>query len=287
LGGLYYFQENDIKISEYDNKLFEKINGVKNNNSGEIYTSFNREAGKVNVFPNTRIINRSVNNKFSSDFKIKSSLDSNGNEKIEDVSISSREFIPSVGYGIYNNFLNEYNKTLFGDYLNGSRVVKESNTPHILSGSYTGVIKPLRTYNSDIEFTAIYRNLNVRDYNFNIDTLKNELDVNIKKIAEFVKGGRNRTADKLLLNNDNIVKCFIIFSKLKAAYLSGQFGNDGLFKTALGKLNSTTNLKDIISLTVPFHFPGKVDAHFMFLGNDPSGEASTNLKRGMVNVVPS
>jgi hypothetical protein len=25
----------------------------------------------------------------------------------------------------------------------------------------------------------------------------------------------------------------------------------------------------------------------MFLGNDPSGEASTNLKRGMVNVVPS
>lgn len=257
LGGLYYFQENQILINkELGTKHFSTINDVKvntNQRSNVDYYDLNSlkeiDDGKIFTnkvkseltYPSTRVLNRSVYVSNSDQFDIKVGV--NGDEEIiTKININSKQIMPPIGYGIQNKFLNEYNKLLFGDYLNGSTTTKHnSNKPHVIVGGYSGILKPIKTYNSDIEFTAFYRNPYVGSYNFNPNDLKVELESAID-----ILGGKMIFSNANSLNQyyDFLTKSFLVYSKLKAAYLSNQFGSDDKFKEVIGKLCEVKKLKN-------------------------------------------
>jgi hypothetical protein len=259
LGGLYYFQENEslIGIQEPDN-LFGRINGVKpltNFSSNDVYsvTELYRKPGiytknqntQTIYFPSVRLLNRSLyvddatndSTYKKTSFDIKTSV-VNDQEVIEKISINNKDIIPSVGYGIQNRFLNYYNKVLFGDFLNGS-INTDTNDlkPHVLAGGYSGILKPFKTYDSEVEFTAFYRNLHVGNINYNINDLVSELNSVTTRLKK-PKFGNKNTNNALI----NFIKSFVVFSKLKAAYLSGQFGTKDLFKTAIDSLCKSYNI---------------------------------------------
>ncbi len=280
LGGLYYFQENDVLIDDLSpNKLFGRINGVQKlnlstlkytdvYNSTDLYrtpgtyfrNNFNEsvidstgtyQANRETLkFPSVRLLNRSLYSSDSETFKVKTGI-SNGNDVLGDVVIRTKSIIPSVGFGIQNKFLNYYNKTLFGEYLNGTKTKENDDLPHVLAGGYTGILKPIKTYDSDeIEFTAFYRNLSVFDFSIIENDLVNELKEatkNLKRLSLI-----NTTADQSYLNNLLIgyTKSFLVYSKLKAAYLSGRFGSEpkNRLKEIITKLSDVNNIDSKFNL---------------------------------------
>lgn len=275
LGGLYYFQENQILINkELGTKHFSTINDVKVNTtqgrSNVDYYDLNSlkeiddgkifdNGGKFELtYPSTRVLNRSLYASNSDQFDIKVGV--NGDEEIiTKININSKQIMPPIGYGIQNKFLNEYNKLLFGDYLNGSTTTKHnSNKPHVIVGGYSGILKPIKTYNSDIEFTAFYRNPYVGSYNFNPNDLKAELESAID-----ILGGKTIFSNANSLNQyyDFLTKSFLVYSKLKAAYLSNQFGSDDKFKEAIGKLCEVKKLKNKYNETTTLESVG--DFYFL------------------------
>jgi hypothetical protein len=261
LGGLYYFQENPIVMGDQSpDKLFDRINHVKtrvNDKNIEVYNhpDLYRKPGtydlkesnlqnRVLTFPSVRLLNRSLQSSNLQKFKIKTNVNE-GDEVIEDVNIRTKSIIPALGYGIQNKFLNYYNKTLFGDYLNGSKTVKNDGLANVLAGGYTGILKPIKTYDSDeFEFTAFYRNLNVSDYSYSIQTLVTELDAatkNLKKLTSITS-----TVSESNENNLKIAytKAFLVYSKLKASFLSGDIGTEENLKekvTLLCDINNITS----------------------------------------------
>ena len=271
LGGLYYFQENEIIIGDQSpDKLFNRINGVVNNNN-EVYNNAelyrkpgtfiekNGERQTTNgrtqaivieeyKFPSVRLLNRSLYPSDKKTFKIKTGVD-NGVEIIENVNINTKSTMPAIGFGIQNKFLNYYNKTLFGEYLNGSKTEKNDGLPNVLAGGYGGILKPLKTYNSDeIEFTAFYRNLFVSGYSYPIDLLVAELDEATKNLKKLPRGSLNQiiTADitEKYENDSNVayIKAFLVYSKLKANFLSGNIDTKENLKKRIAELCNINNI---------------------------------------------
>lgn len=260
LGGLYYFQENDILIGDLSpDKLFGRINGVNGGypvnevyNMGELYRTpgtyeHGRNTGTSTSgyyeyikFPSVRLLNRSLYTNNNETFKIKT-----GNDITENVNIQTKSIIPAIGFGIQNKFLNHYNKTLFGEYLNGTKTIENDGLPHVIAGGYSGILKPIKTYDSDeIEFTAFYRNLSVFNYSINENELVNELNTatkDLKKTSSMRASVDQGYLNKVLMS---YTKSFLVYSKLKAAYLSGKFGSDpknGL-KSVITKLADVNNI---------------------------------------------
>jgi hypothetical protein len=311
LGGLYYFQENDELIGDLSpNKLFGRINGVQKLNLGtlnytDVYNStdlyrtpgtyfrsnFNEsvidstgtyQANRETVkFPSVRLLNRSLYSSDSETFKVKTGIN-NGNDVSENVVIKTKSIIPSVGFGIQNTFLNYYNKTLFGEYLNGTKTKENDGLPHVLSGGYTGILKPIKTYDSDeIEFTAFYRNLSVFDFSINENDLVNELKEATKNLKRLTL--ISTTTDQNYLNNLMIgyTKSFLVYSKLKAVYLSGKFGSEpkNRLKEIITKLSDVNNIDskfNVDSTTKLFDFYFLV-SHVFFTSFHRVNNAFSNL----------
>jgi hypothetical protein len=257
LGGLYYFQENDIVLTDHRvANLFDVINDVSPNGGKDAYTNtalFKKTSqyyasplydtigpngsGKAYnetiYFPSVAILNREyVNNDGNrnsvTDFVIKTGFNTNGTEKKETVNIRNKTIIPAVGYGIQNKFLNLYNKTFFGDYLNGSKTKENDGKPHVLAGGYSGILKPFKTYDSDaFEFTAFYRNLSVKNITIDIAQLKTDLKSATKKLK--------KSSDFKTLC-EGYIKSFVVYSKLKAAYISGGISDDTKLKDLIKQL---------------------------------------------------
>lgn len=261
LGGLYYFQENDIVLTDHRvANLFDVINDVSPNGGKDAYTNTDlfkktsqyyaspiyeiqgSENGKFYsrmvynetiYFPSVGILNREyVNNDGNrnsvTDFVIKTGFNTNGTEKKETINIRNKTIIPAVGYGIQNKFLNLYNKTFFGDYLNGSKTKENDGKPHVLAGGYSGILKPFKTYDSDtFEFTAFYRNLSVKNITIDIAQLKTDLKSATKKLK--------KSSDFKTLC-EGYIKSFVVYSKLKAAYISGGISDDTKLKDLIKQL---------------------------------------------------
>jgi hypothetical protein len=124
-------------------------------------------------------------------------------ENIENITIPT--IMPAIGYGIQNNFLNLYNKILFGEYLNGDVESNDhnQNNPHALSGAYLGIIKPIDIYKSNTKYTALYRSLCVNNYNYSTQTLISELSVATKnldfdKISVYLQKGNIDEINKII-----------------------------------------------------------------------------------------
>jgi hypothetical protein len=262
LGGLYYFQENKMLIGDLSpNSLYSRINGVKqfaNNNdiydNVELYRTpgtYLRSTKKEEVigvngsarvrlltpetvkFPSVRLLNRSLYFSDNVNFNIKTNVN-NDNEVLENVKIKTKSILPSVGFGIQNNFLNHYNKILFGDYLNGSKTKQNDGLPHVLAGGYSGILKPIKTYDSDqIEFTAFYRNLSVDNFKFNDTELVTELSNATKSLKKLPKNVTPTNSYEEKIKNA-FIKSFIVYSKLKATYLSSDFPSNA--KNELNRL---------------------------------------------------
>ena len=309
LGGLYYFTENQPNTKDISKYLFSTTNNltIKNPYSylenplkNDVYDSdtikrvpffyagYDRYGNSANgsthhlvesiYRPSMKVLNRSlynlhdsVNEYFADNFTIKTKLNGETNE----VLIPTKLAMPCVGFGIQNQFLNQYNKIMFGDYLNGTKDMLETDKPHSTIGAYCGISKPIKTYKSyDTEFTAFYRNLYVSGFSYKIEDLVNELSsatkdvkkdygdsllnngddenkyilrpdktyVDIKINAKIPK----KTQEDLFLSENfpyvKIIKSFIVYSKLKANYLSGSIANDTDLSTAIKELCSVKNI---------------------------------------------
>jgi hypothetical protein len=233
LGGLHYFRlaeserKKYIKSQKNTSKLFERIDGVTINENNEYQFSIKKNSDDIQnvVIPN---------------------------------------IIPPIGYGITNNFLNLYNKTLFGEYLNGEIEFNNNNEnkPHVLSGSYLGIIKPIDTYKSNLlGYTAIYRSLNVNNYNYSTQNLITDLSsatsgLNIVKIVESLNNDKLADVDK----NDliKIINSFIVYSKLKANFLSGLYQNKNALKNVITEITNVKNIKNTIALSDFYYLISRV-----------------------------
>jgi hypothetical protein len=206
LGGLYYFQlglaESGKYIKKQDDKIFSRINDV----------------------------NYNTNNEYQFNLKIFN----------EDKIITIPDNIKSNVYGIENKFLNAYNKELYGIYLNGDITLNNEQKPHILSAGYLGIIKPIKTYDtiSDLgSFNALYGNLLVDTYNYQIEELITDLST-----ATFLMDLDNTS--KQLINNKQLIKSFIVYSKLKANFLSSLYPNkEDLKKPIKNIIDGVTNIR--------------------------------------------
>ena len=237
LGGLYYFHTTagatNIR-SQDDDSLFRRINGVTGSTGEEIYSLLDlyrtpcrsKDPTQNVYFPSVRVLNRSLDVTGNNDFAIVVGVDENDNEILNTLNLDTKNIMPSFGYGIQNRFLNQYNKYFIGDYLNGSYSDDTNGLPyndgkqHVISGAYCGITKPIKTYDSNlIEFTALYRNLYVNNFTYNISDM----------VAEF-----KTTTAGISLNNDpntnkkNIVNAFVTYSKLKAMFMSNKLAGADL-----------------------------------------------------------
>jgi hypothetical protein len=320
LGGLNYFLEKEPNTKNIiDNKnVFEVMNNVTTTEKftgikSDVYSSpsLNKiplsyltdvsvsisQAGTTRVVsekiyvPSLKVLNRSLydlhsgnTNTFEETYTIKSAKDG----KTENVSIPVKTIMPSVGFGIQNEFLNQYNKIMFGDYLNGTKNTPGNGNPHSVIGAFCGISKPIKTYKSnELEFTAFYRNLHVGSYNYNIDTLVTELN-NITKSIKSTYTGTNPFGSKTTVetiktdkfiriennvavrdatyvenryNNlekpvdpadnfvdlekfpmNSVIKAFVIYSKLKANFLSGTTSTKDDLSAAIKKLCGVKNI---------------------------------------------
>ena len=258
LGGLHYFRLAESERNKYiksqketftqkllptkEKKLFERIDGVTINENNEYQFSIKKNSDDVQnvVIPN---------------------------------------IIPPIGYGITNNFLNLYNKALFGEYLNGEIEFNNNNEnkPHVLSGSYLGIIKPIDTYKSNpLSYTAIYRSLNVNNYNYPTQNLITDLSSatsgsNIDKIVDSINN--NKLVD---INGKDLIKiinCFIVYSKLKANFLSGLYQSKDALKNVITEITKVKNIK--ITITVD---EKNTDSDFYYLLSRLFFKNSVNLK---------
>ena len=279
LGGLYYFQlaesRKNVVLSQDNETLFSRINGVplkdaqdksrydKTQTGTDIYNhidlyrrptlyGYSGDAlTEILYYPSVRILNRSVygdfmeNSRFDNetDFNIKTGYDLTNGGKVdivEKISIPHKSAMPPVGYGIQNKFLNHYNKVMFGDYLSGTTDLKNDGKPHVIAGGHSGIIKPIKTYNSnDIEFTAFYRSGYIGNFDYKIDDIKKELSD--------ATNGLKKHPDKLdptfyPNSQKSIIKAFIAFSKLKANFLSNNIADKKALKEAITTLCSVRNI---------------------------------------------
>jgi hypothetical protein len=260
LGGLYYFRLSESERNKYiksqketftqkllstkEKKLFERIDGV--------------------------IINKDNEYQFS----VKKNSDDIQNVVIPNI-------MQPIGYGITNNFLDLYNKVLFGEHLNGEIEFNPNNEnkPHVLSGSYLGIIKPIDTYKSNLlGYTAIYRSLNVNNYSYSTQNLITELSSatsgsNIDKIVDSIND--NKLVDISGKDLLNIINCFIVYSKLKANFLSGLYQNKDGLKNVIKEIIKVKNIK--ITITVD---EKNTDSDFYYLLSRLFFKKSVNLKVG-------
>jgi hypothetical protein len=306
LGGLYYFtlgeSGSNIILPQDNEYLFTRINGVPLKNiqdkvkydklqvGNDVYnhidlyrrpTMYGYTSNALNeilYYPSVRILNRSIYGDFvqssrldnETEFNIKTGYDITGGGKVdivEAVSIPHKSAMPPVGFGIQNKFLNHYNKVMFGDYLSGTTELKNDGKPHVISGGHSGIIKPIKTYNSnDIEFTAFYRNGFIGSFNYNIDDIKTELS----NATNGLKKNDNKKDPNFYPNTQKaIIKSFIAFSKLKANFLSGSIPNKEALKNAIVTLCSVRNIDSqfrydlLSSSTVPIVASGVADLYFL------------------------
>jgi len=242
LGSLRYFNNNEPKI--YDvNKLFSKTNGVNDiSGKGEVYSLGDLKKTISYTYPNDKklqiyipshlkILNRSIYNTstilydYQDDTEIKNGKITHLTKYGSKYSTSS----PLVGYGIQNNFINEYNKFLFNKSLNGLETITGTDV-YTAVGCDLGVIKPLKTYDGEIEFTAYYRNLTVGlGYDLRLDVLVSDFRNALTKInkTNFSKTDFTIAYPEL---NKPLIDLFLIYSRLKIGYLNGSITNDILKK---------------------------------------------------------
>lgn len=271
LGGVYHFALNSDK-SMYDidtvyniTNNFTVNDSINNMNGVDIYhtkkllkyptnlTESNDGTQTLNL-NHVRILNRSLINEYESfnlnkDTELIAFTAFNYNNTstpltAEVRSIYYNKTMPSYGYGIQNQFLNSFNHYLFGDTLDGLITDKAhaNGLPYSIIGGDLGIIKPIKTYNSDIEFTAFYRTQIIgTDFSINVDSLPQEFENQLKKITS----GTTEDVAKI-----EISKLFVIYSKLKVLYLNDLLTdekfNDVLFKLCEIKiLNNKLNDVDL------------------------------------------
>lgn len=220
LGGLYYFHENRDEL-EYDiKKVFYNTNGYKDNeyldkivksiSSVEYVDKFDKHTA-----PNIRIFNRSFHD--DNDFNI-----------------------PTNGFGIQNRYINAYNSYMLDEHSGYT-----SSEPFAAKQS-TVNLKPLKTYNSDIEFSSFYRNLSINDgFNYNTDQFKNTFELKIKDLLKF-KRNNNETDF-----NGVLIDIFLIICKLKVLYISKKINKD--------------KLKELVTSLCDFNYLGENVCDFYYL----------------------
>lgn len=259
LGGLHYFNEQKFSIYNFDNNttnvvdqstVFDRTNKILIPTdipeitkdpyySKELLRTPKMYKGKViertsvllttitdSLFgtiyhPSTRIVDRSLikEQQYSFDYLIGYDNDLEINSSI---TLNTTNIMPAVGYGIQNNFLNEYNKFIYGDYLNGKAEKSQNNDnkPHSLIGGHCGISKPIKTFDSNImEFTAFYRNSWVGGYSKN----------NLEYTPDFLYS--QFTAAINIINTDqrkSMIQSFITLAKIKALYLSDAITDEEL-----------------------------------------------------------
>jgi hypothetical protein len=243
LGGLHYF-----RLSEAEQKKYIK-------SQKETFTQQSQITKEKKLFDRIDGVTINENNEYQ--FSVKKNSDDIRNVVIPNI-------IQPIGYGITNNFLNLYNKTLFGEYLNGEIEFNNNNEnkPHFLSGSYLGIIKPIDTYKSNLlGYTAIYRSLNVNNYSYSTQNLITDLSsatsgLNIVKIVESLNNDKLADVDK----NDliKIINSFIVYSKLKANFLSGLYQNKNALKNVITEITKVKNIKNTIALSDFYYLISRV-----------------------------
>jgi hypothetical protein len=320
LGGLNYFLEKEPNTKNIINNknVFEVMNNVTSTekstrNKIDVYSSpslnkiplsylgdISTETTNEGILlyneklyaPSMKVLNRSLYDLHSGNTKIFEQTYTIKNTKdggTQNASIPVKTIMPSVGFGIQNEFLNQYNRIMFGDYLNGTKDIPGDGNPHSVIGAFCGISKPIKTYKSyELEFTAFYRNLHVGSYNYDIDKLVTDLDTITKTIKATYTGtnpfGSKTTIqaikpDKFVNINDNytavrdntyvenryknlekpidptenfvdldkfpmnsVIKSFIIYSKLKANFLSGATSTKDDLNAAIKKLCGVKNI---------------------------------------------
>lgn len=322
LGGLNYFQNkqpNTINIINNKN-VFDVMNNITTTDKltrvkSDVYSSsslnkiplayladISTETTNEGILlyneklyaPSMKVLNRSLYDLHSGNTKIFEQTYTIKNTKdggTQDTAIPVKTIMPSVGFGIQNEFLNQYNRIMFGDYLNGTKDIPGDGNPHSVIGAFCGISKPIKTYKSyDLEFTAFYRNLHVGSYNYDIDKLVTELNTITKSIKATYTGknpfsskitSQEIKPDKFVNVNDNytavrdidntyvetryinrekplapedkfvdlenfpmisVIKSFILYSKLKANFLSGTTSTKDDLNSAIKKLCGVKNI---------------------------------------------
>lgn len=252
IGGLYYFNsEKNTKLSlnRNDNDVFSRINNIDgkatiDSHKNDCYNIPNPKSYMK------RVLNRSIypgaESASGNIFSIKTGItdDTEPQEIIEKVTINAMNSMPPIGFGVQNQFLNNYNNVMFGGFLSGTKDARNFGMPHVISGGYSGIIKPLKTYNStELEFTALYRNLFVKDYNYDINTLKTELSQNTKAMMSSGVLDNQSGSDGIPDGFRNaVIECFVAYSKLKAKFLSGFIADKASLKLLITELSTIANL---------------------------------------------
>lgn len=220
LGGLYYFHLAESEQQKYKKsqkkELFIRIDGIfRDDNNYE--------------------------------FEINKKIDKE--EKLETIKIP--KIMAFKNYGVQNNFLNKYNKALFGDYLNGENELNQSNQnnskPHALCGGYLGIIKPIKTYTNTTgnteNYVAIYRSVCVNNYNFTTKSIVDEFSsatvgLNVEKIVQ------NKINEVTQKDKNQIMRSFVAFSNIKANFLSGVYPTKDKLKTVIEEICKINNITD-------------------------------------------
>lgn len=234
LGSLNYF--NNTEPIKYDkDRIFNMINNVSNVFvNRDIYNenSLKKQiSSNVNEFDltkfrlsNTRILNRSY---FTPNL-IVYNFDFGDGLKTRSISFKDNTFRtyagqPVIGYGIQNNFIKEYHKLIFNSSLGDF-----DNKPFTIISGDLGILKPIKTYNSEIEFTAFYRSV----------TAGLGYDLQLNRLVEIFTSAlttiKNTNIDITNYNKNypsldkQITDLFLVYSKLKTAYLNGSISDDTL-----------------------------------------------------------
>lgn len=262
LGGVYYFNENKSQYKIGDNDVYKITNNLTASSSeydeigNDIYQSklllkyptnfYETLSGtqKLNI-NQVRILNRSIFDDYEFNFVSRDTTltnlptfkYNNNNERIPEIRhFYYHKTMPPFGYGIQNQFLNAFNNYMFNDHLNGrndklddlidgNRNNMGVSQPYAIIGSDLGIIKPIKTYNSDIEFTAFYRTPVIGS----ISITKEQIITNFQNQIALI----SQTNDREKVKNE-IIKLFITFSKIKNLYLKELISDSDLldlFKT--------------------------------------------------------
>lgn len=247
IGGLYYFSEPNItddtnnilaplpkkvmfepfknnynkvepQLSEPE-KLYFNTNGVLVNGKEVYHTQGVQDEPTKSVSP---VVNRGLYTPFNlSNLGYESFSLPNGS-----VLVSHSNVMPSVGYGIQNSYLNEYNKFLFGSYLDG-HILKNptnQNKPYVLAGGHLGILKPIKTSDNNLELTGYYRNVFVGS-DFKIDSSVGTLTAEFNDIINQI------SKNKL----QGLTKFFVFLGKIKTAYVANYI-NDVQLKQIMSSL---------------------------------------------------
>lgn len=255
LGGLYHFRNGnitnrlDVGGENIINDVYYKLDGHKiaknkekvdlkiNGSLSPFYGGTHPEDGFKAYAPAIPIITDAVYD--------------NNNYKIN---------IPNFSYGTLSAFMNDYHHFFTGNYIDGTASI-DNQSYHSIGGR-NGSIKSFKTYQHDVvnfmgHYSVLYNNLPIVYDETTIKKDYNELVKNVNSVEEY---------------KTKLIDLFLIFGKIKLAYLNNTLTKDNLLKlitdlgTPLDKINPVyyTNTG---SLNVPCTSFGYFVYNFLYSDN--------------------